>query len=210
MISLLQITLSSAFHIQYIHRPNLGPNIVSRHQWTLWTLVRHTLHNPHRHICAECIFVQQQRQQDIIGEGQITCAMIRKLKIHQQHPLICTVIGLQGSHAGDEATLPGSNARATPNSTQTSSRPGSTDESWQSSHSDHHRPDLTCDRVRHLCATCSQLLAGCIHYFEPYFSCMHIDTLLSQCAYTCLVVIVVAEQKDILSPTQHELVVHAD
>jgi len=114
--------------------------------------------------------------------------------MHHQHPLICTVIGLQGSHAADNTTSPCSSARlsATPNSTQTSSGPGSTDESWQTSESDHHRPDLTCDRVRHLCASCSQLLAGCIHCFEPYYSCMHIDTLLSQCAYTCLFVIVVA------------------
>ncbi len=94
--------------------------------------------------------------------------------MHHQHPLICPVIGLQGSHAADKTTPPGSNARvfATPNSTQTSSGPGSTDESWQSSQSDHHRPDLTCDRVCHLCASCSQLLAGCICRFEPYYSCM--------------------------------------
>ncbi len=39
---------------------------------------------------------------------------------------------------------------------------------------------------------------------------MHIDTVLSQCAYACLFVIVVAEQIDILTPTQHALVVHAD
>ena len=130
--------------------------------------------------------------------------------MHHQHPLICTVIGLQGSHAADKTISPCSNARATPNSSQTSSGPGSSDESWQSSESDHHCPDLTCDRVRHLCASCSQLLAGSIHYFEPYYSYMHIDTVLSQCAYACLFVIVVAEQKDILTPTQHALVVHAD
>ena len=115
---------------------------------------------------------------------------MRKHIKHHQHHLMSIVFALQGNHAPDETASSGSTARlpATINSAQTSSGSGSTDESWQSAHSDHPCLDRTCDEVCYLCASCSELLACWMCHLEPYLFCMCTGTLLSQCACAGLIV----------------------